>query len=280
MVSAIFIGCQSTVEVQNRAVASADSALILATTTSTYDSGLLDAILPGFESQHGIPVSVLAVGTGQALKLGEDGNADVVLVHACSREIAFMDAGHGVRRHQVMANDFVIVGSSTDPAGIEGYTDAVAALEAIARNEAYFVSRGDDSGTHIKEKSLWSEASIKPEGDWYLSAGQGMSAVLTIANERQAYALSDRSTYLKRRLQGLDLVILVSGDVRLANPYSVMTVNPQKGDHIKSEQSNQFADWLLSAPTQQLIADYGVKEFGSSLFWPTAAEPMQTECAH
>ena len=185
---------------------------ILATTTSTEDSGLLTFILPEFEEEVGATVEVVAVGTGQALQLGEDGNADVLLVHARAHEDAFMDAGHGTRREDVMYNDFVIAGPAADPAGIRGMADASAAFAAIAGAEAPFVSRGDDSGTHTKEKAIWAGSGIEPAGDWYNSAGQGMGAVLTIADEEGAYTLSDRATYLARTLEGTELEILVEGD--------------------------------------------------------------------
>lgn len=242
--------------------------IILATTTSTENSGLLAAILPVFEEQTGISVDVVAVGTGQALSLGESGDADVLLVHARAREDAFMDAGHGSRREDVMYNDFVIVGPPEDPAGIEGMGDAAAAFSAIAAAEAPFVSRGDDSGTHTKEKEIWEAAGIEPEGDWYISAGQGMGAVLTMADEEQAYTLSDRATYLARTLEGTDLVLLVEGDPILFNPYGVIAVNQDKGEHIKAEEATEFIDWLISMPAQELIAEFGVEEFGSPLFTP------------
>lgn len=242
--------------------------LILATTTSTADSGLLDYILPEFEEQNGVRVDVVAVGTGQALTLGEDGNADVLLVHARSREDAFMEAGHGVRREDVMYNDFVIVGPAGDPAGIAGMTDAAAAFQKIAESESQFVSRGDDSGTHTKEKAIWAAAGIEPSGEWYNAAGQGMGAVLTMADESQAYTLSDRATYLARTLESIDLEILVEGDPILFNPYGVMAVNPDKGDHIKVDLANTFIDWLISVPTQEKISQFGVEEFGMALFTP------------
>jgi tungstate transport system substrate-binding protein len=242
--------------------------LILATTTSTENSGLLAYLLPGFEEEYDVQVDVIAVGTGQALEMGENGDADVLLVHARAREDAFMEAGHGVRREDVMYNDFVIVGPETDPAGIQGMTDAAAAFTAIAEAEAPFVSRGDDSGTHTKEKSIWAAAEIEPAGDWYISAGQGMGAVLTMADEQQAYTLSDRATYLARTLEGTDLVILVEGDPILFNPYGVIAVNPNKGEHIKADLANTFIDWLISVPTQEMIAQFGVAEFGAPLFTP------------
>jgi tungstate transport system substrate-binding protein len=242
--------------------------LTLATTTSTQDSGLLDYILPDFESEYNTKVDVIAVGTGQALQLGEDGNADVLLVHARAREDAFMDAGHGVRREDVMYNDFVIVGPESDPAGIQGMTDAAQAFQKIAEAQAPFVSRGDDSGTHTKEKAIWEAAGIEPSGDWYISAGQGMGAVLTLANEQQAYTLSDRATYLARTLEGTELVIEVEGDPVLFNPYGVMAVNPDKSPEINNELANTFIDWLISVPVQEKIGQYGIEEFGSPLFTP------------
>jgi len=245
--------------------------LVLATTTSTENSGLLAYILPDFEAQYDAQVDVIAVGTGQALKLGEDGNADVLLVHARSQEDAFMYAGHGVRREDVMYNDFIIVGPADDPAGLRGMTDAAEAFKKLAEAQAPFVSRGDDSGTHTKEKAIWAAAGVEPAGDWYISAGQGMGAVLTMADEQQAYTLSDRATYLARTLEGIDREILVEGEPILFNPYGVIAVNPDKGAHIKADLANDFIDWLISVPTQEKIAQFGVDDFGSPLFTPDSA---------
>ena len=242
--------------------------LVLATTTSTDDSGLLDYILPDFENEYNVNVEVIAVGTGQALKLGEDGNADVLLVHARAQEDAFMQAGHGVRREDVMYNDFVIVGPPDDPGGIQDMTAAAAAFKQIADTQSLFVSRGDESGTHTKEKAIWSAAGIEPSGDWYISAGQGMGAVLTMANEQQTYTLSDRATYLARTLEGIDLRIMVEGDPILFNPYGVIAVNPEKSPEINAELANTFIDWLVSLPVQEKISQFGVEEFGSPLFTP------------
>ncbi len=245
--------------------------LVLATTTSTQDSGLLDYLLPQFTQETGIPVDVIAVGTGQALKLGEDGNADVLLVHSRAKEDEFMAAGHGTRREDVMYNDFVLLGPPADPAGIKGGTDAVAAFQQIAATQSPFVSRGDDSGTHTKELGIWKKAAIEPSGDWYVSAGQGMGAVLTMANEQQAYTLSDRATYLARTKEGTDLEIMVEGDKSLFNPYGVITVNPAKNPNIQADLANQFTDWITSVPTQEKIAEFGVADFGQSLFTPDSA---------
>ncbi|MFW5942080.1 MAG: substrate-binding domain-containing protein [Chloroflexota bacterium] len=245
-----------------------EARLVLATTTSTEDAGLLDYILPDFEEQYNASVDVIAVGTGQALQLGEDGNADVLLVHDRAREDAFMEDGHGVRREDVMYNDFVIVGPADDPVDARSQESVVAAFEQIAASEATFISRGDDSGTHGREMSIWAEAGIEPEGEWYNAAGQGMGAVLNIAEEEQAYTLSDRATYLARTLEGLSLEIVYEGDPLLLNPYGVMAVNPDKNSEINNELANTFIDWLISVPTQEMIGEFGVEEFGTALFTP------------
>jgi len=245
-------------------------ALILATTTSTDDSGLLDYLLPDFEKEFGVKVDVIAVGTGQALTLGQDGNADVLLVHSRAKEDEFMAAGHGVRREDVMYNDFVILGPESDPAGIKGMTSAADAFMKIAESQSAFISRGDESGTHTKELSIWKKAGIEPAGDWYISTGQGMGEVLTMTNEQQAYTLSDRATYLARSKEGLNLVVLVEGDKTLFNPYGVIAVNPNKNPQIKVDLANKFIDWIISLPVQEKIAQFGMEDFGQSLFIPDA----------
>ncbi len=258
--------------------------LVLATTTSTDNSGLLDAILPDFEARYGADVEVIAVGTGQAIELGENGDADIVLVHARNREDAFVEAGYGVNRQDVMYNDFVILGPASDPAGIKGMTDVAAALTQIAETGSPFISRGDDSGTHIKEQDLWKATSLslieatslksadktatRPDGDWYQSIGQGMGATLTVANEQQAYTLSDRATYLARTLEGIDLEIMVEGDSRLFNPYGVIAVNPELHPDVNAAGAAAFIEWMTSVETQQLISEFGVAEFGMPLFVP------------
>lgn len=242
--------------------------LLLATTTSTQDSGLLDAILPDFEHQSAARVDVVAAGTGQALQLGRECNADVVLVHAPALEAQFMAQGSGVRRAPVMYNDFVIVGPPDDPAGVKGVTDAAAALSMIAATQSRFISRGDDSGTHAKEKAVWQATGIDPAGDWYIAAGQGMGAVLTMAEEQQAYTLSDRATYLARTRAGMGLEIMVEGDPLLFNPYSVIVVSPEKCPNVNVDLANQFMDWIVAIPTQAQIAAFGQAEFGQSLFIP------------
>jgi|GEM_PF-20872 len=248
-----------------------DQRIILATTTSTEDSGLLEVILPDFTAQTGIAVDVIAVGTGQALQLGIDGNADVLLVHARAREDEFMANADGVRREEVMYNDFVIVGPEADPAGIKGMTSANEIMKQIAESGSPFISRGDDSGTHTMEKSVWKAAGIaEPSGDWYISAGQGMGDVLNMANEQLAYTLSDRATYLALVEEGLDLVILGEGDPLLFNPYGVIAVNPEKNDQISNDLANQFIDWIISVPTQEMIGQFGVADFGAPLFVPNS----------
>lgn len=246
--------------------------LILATTTSTQDSGLLEYLLPDFEKEFNTKVDVIAVGTGQALQLGKDGNADVLLVHARAQEDAFMKDGHGSRREDVMYNDFVILGPESDPAKIKGITSAVDAFKKIAEagaaGNAIFISRGDKSGTNTKELAIWKLAEITPEGKWYVAAGQGMGEVLTMADEQQAYTLSDRATYLARTKKGLQSQILVEKDKSLLNPYGVITVNPDKGPQINAELATKFLEWIISVPVQQKISDFGKADFGQSLFVP------------
>ncbi len=250
--------------------------LRLATTTSTDNSGLLDAILPDFETKYNAQVDVVAVGTGQALALGEAGDTDVILVHARSREDAFVAAGHGTSRTDVMYNDFVIVAPTTDPAGVAGMELAADALAAIAAAEATFASRGDDSGTHTKERNLWAAAGLPrdPEGDWYKSLGQGMGDTLRFANESGAYTLTDRGTFLALQESLPNLAILVGGssiaanaDPALFNPYGVIPVNPDKGN-IDHELAEQFIAWLINPDTQAAIAEFGQDTFGQPLFYP------------
>lgn len=243
--------------------------LILATTTSTQDSGLLDVLIPAFEAETGYTVQVVAVGTGEALKMGEEGNADVLLVHAPSSEITFMEGGFGSDRRLVMHNDFVLVGPATDPAGIRGLGPVEALIE-IAESGASFVSRGDDSGTHKKELSLWNSAEIEPTGQaWYIETGQGMGATLTIASETEAYTLTDRATYLANR-ENLSLEILVEGDASLLNVYHVIVVNPNLWPDVNNAGAIAFADFITSAEGQEIIGTFGTEEFGQPLFTPDA----------
>jgi tungstate transport system substrate-binding protein len=257
----------------------AEKKLILATTTSTQDSGLLEYLLPDFEKEFGAKIDVIAVGTGQALKLGEDGNADVLLVHSRAKEDEYMKNGHGTRREDVMYNDFVIVGPEGDPAGIKGAASATDAFKLIAEKQEPFISRGDESGTHTKEKSIWTKAEIEPAGDWYISAGQGMGEVLTMAEEQQAYTLSDRATYLARTKDGLKLAILVEGGKDLLNPYGVIAVDPAKNPKIQADLATQFIDWIISLPVQEKIAEFGKADFGQSLFNPSSAPWMEAHPA-
>jgi len=253
--------------------ASAEVRLKLATTTSTDNSGLLNVLLPPFEKMLGVRVDVIAVGTGKALELGKNGDVDVVLVHARSAEDQFVEEGYGVNRRDVMYNDFIIIGPTDDPAGVKGMKDAVAALENISAKKTPFVSRGDDSGTHKREKSLWEEAGIEPAapgstGGWYMEAGQGMGATLQIADEKQAYTISDRGTYLAYR-DKIELEILVEGDAeRLANPYGIIAVNPAKHPHVNYVYAMALIGWVTSVEGQKIIAEY--KQFGEPLFYPTA----------
>lgn len=243
--------------------------IILATTTSTQDSGLLDVLIPIFEGRSGYTVKTVAVGTGQALKMGEDGNADVLLVHAPSAEKELMKGGFGVERLLVMHNDFVIVGPADDPAGIKGDVSAVEALVKIASAAAAFVSRGDDSGTHKAELALWKSGEIDPQGDWYIESGQGMAATLKIAGEKAAYTLTDRATYLATR-EGLGLEILVEGDPVLLNVYHVITVNPEKWPKVNNTGATAFAQFLIDGETQKVIGEFGVDKYGQPLFFPDA----------
>jgi tungstate transport system substrate-binding protein len=253
--------------------------LRLATTTSTADSGLLDAILPGFEEEHNARVDVVAVGTGQAIELGEAGDADVILVHARAREDAFVEEGHGTSRSDVMYNDFILVGPSDDPAGAAGMSTAAEALDAIAAAGAPFASRGDDSGTHTKEMSLWEAAGITPDpaGGWYNSLGQGIGETLTFANEAGAYTLTDRGTYLSMRDSLPNLIIVVGGDSidgntdpTLLNPYGVIPVNPEKSEAINAELAQSFVEWITSPEVQEQIGQFGVEQYGQPLFYPDA----------
>jgi tungstate transport system substrate-binding protein len=245
--------------------------LILATTTSTQDSGLLDVLVPMFEQQTGYVVKTVAVGTGAALQMGQQGNADVLLVHAPASEIPLVQQGYVNDRRLVMHNDFIIVGPSSDPAGIKGTKTAVEAFKKISDSGAPFISRGDDSGTNKMELSLWQTANITPQGNWYSQSGQGMGATLKIASEKQAYTLTDRATYLANK-SVLDLDILVQGDAALLNVYHVMVVNPAKFPKVNHAGAVAFADFITSPATQDVIAKFGVDKFGQPLFFPDATK--------
>jgi len=271
-----------------------EKVLKMSTTTSTQASGLLDQVLPVLEKDTGITVKVIAKGTGAAIRDGMDGNVDVIFVHSRDREEKFVQQGYGTKRYAVMHNDFVIIGPPDDPAGIKGMQDAVAALEKIARRGNSFVSRGDDSGTHSKEQALWQATAltIKKEtatitkkgkkrdvtfvhpdglGSWYLSIGQGMGKTIMFADEKQAYTLTDRGTYIKYkhgRKPAVDIEVLCEGDAQLANPYGIIPINPRKHPHTKYALAEQFADWMVSDKGQKVIRDYRL--LGMPLFYPDA----------
>ena len=237
----------------------------MATTTSTENSGLFTVIQPAFEQALGIRVHVIAVGTGKALELGRRGDVDVVLVHAKPAEDAFVAAGYGVERHEIMYNDFVIVGPANDPAGVRGMDDAGKALEKIAAAAAAFVSRGDDSGTHKKELAIWKQAGIGPDGDWYRQVGQGMGKTLQIAGEMQAYTLVDRGTWLAYRAN-IPLTLLVAGGADLKNPYGIIAVSPERFPDVNYADAQRLIDWFASAAAHKLVSGYRVD--GEQLFYP------------
>jgi tungstate transport system substrate-binding protein len=250
-----------------------EKSIVVASTTSTQDSGLFEYLLPIFQQKTGIAVKVIAQGTGQALDTGRRGDADVVFVHAKSAEEKFLAEGQGVKRNPVMYNDFVLIGPKNDPAGIKG-RDVAAALKTIKEKQAPFVSRGDRSGTHIAELALWNkDAGIdidQQKGPWYKSIGQGMGAALNMASASNTYVLSDRGTWLSFKNKG-DLQILVEGDKRLFNQYGVILVNPEKHPAVKKELGQEFIDWLLSPEGQKAIANYKIN--GEQLFYPNADDP-------
>ena len=254
-----------------QAADSASRNVILSTTTSTQDSGLLDVLIPMFEKQTGYPVKTVSVGTGQALALAAKGDADVVLVHAPSLEKKYVADGKLLNRRLVMYNDFVIIGPKDDPAKIRSAKTSAAALKAIEQAKASFVSRGDNSGTHTLERSLWKAAGIEPKGSWYIEAGQGMGATLGIANERNAYTITDRGTLLALRKR-VDLPVLIEGDRALLNIYSVMEVNPANGPRINTAGGQAFADFMVAPQTQNVIKSFGVEKFRQALFVSVAGK--------
>jgi tungstate transport system substrate-binding protein len=246
--------------------------IILSTTTSTQDSGLLDVLLPKFKEETGYKVKVIAVGSGEALAMADRGDADAVLAHAPSSEQALVDKGSVVNRQLVMHNDFVILGPAGDPVGIKGMKSATEALTKIADQKASFISRGDDSGTDKLEKSLWKKVNLTPTGQgWYEESGQGMGATLQIASQKGAYTISDRGTYLAQSAN-LSLEVLVEGDPVLLNVYHVMQVNPEQFSRVNAEGGKAFVDFMVSADTQKLIGDFGVEKFGQPLFIPDAGK--------
>lgn len=250
----------------------ANPELILATTTSTADSGLLDVLIPKFEQATGYRVKPIAVGSGQAMTMGEKAEADVLLVHAPDSEVKFMKAEHGINRKLVMHNDFIIVGPPGDSAGIKGTTLTMNALKKIAAARATFISRGDNSGTDQLEKKLWKTAGVESKGQtWYLESGQGMGATLIIASEKGAYTITDRATYLATK-KNLSLGILIEKDPILLNIYHVIQVNPQKSDKINAAGAKAFSDFMVSPDTQKLIAIFGIDKYGQPLFFPDAGK--------
>ncbi|HEY6209928.1 MAG TPA: substrate-binding domain-containing protein [Gemmatimonadales bacterium] len=248
--------------------------IILATTTSTRDAGLLDSLLPVFERKTGYQVKVIAVGSGQALEMGRRGDADVVLAHAPAAERVLADSGYFLERRLVMHNDFVIVGPASDPAGLRGLSDALAAMRRIAATRATFVSRGDQSGTHKLEQSLWKLVGGAPPtgARWYVESGQGMAATLQMADQKRAYTITDRATYLAWR-DKVQLVPEVEGDPLLYNVYHVMEVNPNNAPRVNTAGGKAFADFLVAPETQALIGEFGHSRFGQSLFVPDAGKP-------
>lgn len=248
--------------------------IVLATTTSTRDAGLLDVLLPVFERETGYVVKVVAVGSGEALELGRRGEADLVLAHAPQAERVLADSGYFIHRRLVMHNEFLIVGPPGDPDSLRSVTDAAAAFHRLWERHGPFVSRGDESGTHKREKILWQAAGLAPplHQSWYLESGQGMGATLHIASERQAYTLTDIATYLTQRTS-LDLVVLVQGDPALYNVYHVMELNPGNGPHINVAGGKALADFFVAPATQKLIGEFGMSRFGRALFVPDAGKP-------
>jgi tungstate transport system substrate-binding protein len=241
--------------------------ITLATTTSPRDTGLLDALLPRFEKEHGIKVNAVAVGSGQALELGRRGDADVLLTHSPAQEEQFEQDGYASSRRRIMSNDFVLLGPASDPAGVAQTKGIVAALQAVAKAQSPFVSRGDESGTHVKEKAIWAKAAVTPAGDWYLKAGDGMAATLRMANEKEAYTLSDRATFRVQE-KNIGLKILSEKDPLLNNVYSIIVVSAAKHPHAKQAAAQSFADFLATTEIQQAIGEFGQDKFGESLFYP------------
>lgn len=270
-------GCGTTQPAQPQATTTptpANPDLILATTTSTQDSGLLDVLVPEFEKKTGYKVKTVAVGTGAALAMGEKGEADVLLVHAASSEKKLVDNQTAINYQLVMHNDYILVGPANDPAKIKEAKTSVDAYKAIASSQSTFVSRGDDSGTHKAEKALWTKANIKPAGQWYQESGTGMGQTLTIASEKGAYTFTDRATYLSTQ-KNLKLDILFQGDASLLNIYHVMQVNPEKFPKVNADGAKAFVDFMVAPDTQKIIGEFGKDKFGQSLFFADAGKKME-----
>lgn len=250
-------------------------AIILATTTSTQDSGLLDILVPMFEKENGFQVKTISVGSGQAMKMGEKGEADVLLVHSPDAEKKFMADGFGATRRLVMHNDFIILGPAADPARVKG-ARADEAMKRIAQTNSLFASRGDNSGTHAKENGLWKAAGVNPDGQkWYQQTGLGMGQTLNVAAEKRAYVLTDRATYLALK-KNLGLDILVEGDGKLLNIYHVLEINPTRWPKVNNAGGKAFADFMVSKKTQEVISRFGVDKFGAPLFFPDAGKKPES----
>jgi len=272
MAAGIFMAAVSAIPVD---AAPVQKNIILATTTSTQDSGLLDVLIPVFEKKRGYFVKTIAVGSGQAMAMGAKGEADVLLVHSEAAEKKFMADGNGVNRRLVMHNDYIIVGPPGDPAGIKGIKKASEAFKKIAATGSIFMSRGDNSGTHAKEKDIWKAAGVKYEGEkWYQQTGLGMGQTLAVAAEKKTYTLADRGTYLALK-KNLGLDILVEGDAILLNVYHVIEVNPKKWPKVNAPGGKAFADFMVSKGTQDIIKTFGVEKFGSPLFFPDAGKKVE-----
>ena len=275
--SFIFLGILALLAGGGSVTQAQDKTLILATTTSTQDTGLLDVLIPIFERKTGYFVKTIAVGSGQAMTMGQKGEADVLLVHSPAAEKKFMEDGFGVSRRLVMHNDFVIVGPSDDPAKIKGLKSAGEAFKKMAAAQALFISRGDNSGTHSKEKDIWKAADAKVEGEkWYQQTGLGMGQTLNVAAEKKGYTLADRGTYLALA-KTLNLGVLVEGDAVLLNIYHVMEVNPQKWPKVNIAAAKAFANFMVSKETQDIVKTYGVDKYGSPLFFPNSKEWRQAQ---
>jgi len=252
-----------------------EKTIILATTTSTQDSGLLDALIPVFEKKTGYFVKTIAVGSGQALTMGKKGEADVLLVHSPAAEKEFVEGGFGINRRLVMHNDFIIVGPAEDPAKIKGMKSTLDAMKKIASAKGLFISRGDNSGTHAKEKAIWKQAGLKYEGEkWYQETGAGMGQTLNVAAEKKGYTITDRATYLALK-KNLKLDILVEGDAVLLNIYHVIEVNPAKWPKVNAKGGKAFADFMVAKETQDIIRTFGVDKFGAPLFFPDAGKKVE-----
>jgi tungstate transport system substrate-binding protein len=271
LVAVLWVGLVAAVSLSTGPALAQSTVVILSTTTSTQDSGLLDVLVPLFEKKTGLTVKTISVGTGQALALAARGEADVTLAHAASLEKKYVAEGKMTNRRLVMYNDFVIIGPPDDPAKIKGLPSALDALKRIAESQSRFVSRGDRSGTHVLELALWKQAGVEPRGAWYIESGQGMGQTLGIANDRRAYTLTDRATYLAFAKR-VDLPILVEKDRPLLNIYSVMEVNPANGPRVNVAGGKAFAEFVLAPETQDVIRTFGMDKYGQALFVPIAGK--------